>query len=100
MQSHVINWVPLTSALFEFYFLSPLRFCLLAIVIQTDRQTECYDLKNGFTVSKTTNLNIFVECANTAVVCHRSTCYAIKQNEFEVEKNQILFFGICYLHII
>ena len=27
-------------------------------------------------------------------------CDAIKQNESEVEKNQILFFGICYLCII
>ena len=27
-------------------------------------------------------------------------CDAIRQNESEVEKNLILFFGICYLHII
>ena len=27
-------------------------------------------------------------------------CDAIKQNDSEVEKYQILFFGICYLHII
>ena len=27
-------------------------------------------------------------------------CDAIKQNESEVEKYQILFFGICYLRII
>ena len=45
---------------------------------------------------------IFIAARSNAVIYtdRKTICDAIKQNESEVERNQMLFFGICYLRII
>ena len=44
--------------------------------------------------------NAFQQKAHNVFANSKTICDAVKQNESEVERYQILFFGICYLRII